>query len=170
MDVGLWLPILTVLVLASVMAIGPLRRVLISRWLIAIYRKVMPKMSRTEREALESGTVGFEGELFSGSPDFNKLLALPSVKLSDEEQAFIDGPVEELCHMVNDWDVSHVRRDLPPEAWEFLRRHGFFGLIIPKQFGGKGFSAWAHSRVLAKTGSRCVPLAVSIAVDRKSVV
>jgi acyl-CoA dehydrogenase len=141
----------------------PLRRVLISRHIFRVFQKLKPTISKTEREALESGTVSFEGEIFTGRFDVEKLLGLPQVKLSAEEQAFLDGPVQELCGLVDDWEVSQ-RNDLPANAWSFLKEKGFFGMIIPRRYGGKEFSAWAQSCVVVKTGSRCAPLAVTIAV------
>lgn len=137
---------------------------LISKPVLKFYRKVMPTMSRTEREALAAGTVGWEGELFRGSPHWNALLSYPKPKLSDEEQAFIDGPVEELCGMIDDWDITHNRADLPPEMWEFLKKKGFFSLIITKEYGGKEFSAYAHSQVLTKIYSKSATVATTIAV------
>ena len=128
----------------------PLRRQVFSRFVLYVYRKVMPTMSRTEREALMAGSVGWEGELFRGLPQWDKLRQLPVPMLNAEEQAFFDGPVQELCNRIDDWDITHKRADLPPELWQFLKEQGFFGLIIPKKFGGKGFSAFAHSEILIK--------------------
>src|SRR4029079_7629144 len=96
--------------------------------------------------------VGFEGELFSGKPDWSRLLEQPKPELSVEEKAFLDGPVEELCRMVDDWDITHVRADLPPEIWDFLKKKKFFGMIIPKEYGGLGFSALPHSAVPQENG------------------
>lgn len=139
------------------------RRVLTSR-ILKMYRQTMPTMSRTEREALEAGTVSWEGDLFRGSPDWQKLLDFQPAKLSVEEQAFLDGPVEELCGMINDWDITHNRLDLPPEIWQFLKKNGFFSLIIPKTFGGKEFSAYAHSQILIKVYGISASVATTIAV------
>lgn len=140
------------------------RRQWISQPLLNIYRNVMPTMSRTEREAIKAGTVTWEGDLFSGSPDWNKLLSLPSAKLTQEEQAFLDGPVDTLCKMLNDWDITHNRADLPPEVWKFIKENGFFGLIIPKEYGGKAFSAYAHSQILIKLGGLSITAGTSVAV------
>ena len=109
------------------------RRRKITAPLLKIYQKITPQLSDTERVALEAGTVGFEGELFSGKPDWKQLLHQPMPQLSIEEQAFLDGPCEELCHMINDWEITHERADLPPEIWEFLKKNKFFGMIIPKR-------------------------------------
>ena len=113
-------------------AIKPLRRLLISNRLFSIYRKVMPKLSTTEREALEAGTVWWDAELFSGKPRWRRLLRHPKPSLNEAEQAFINGPVEELCLMLNDWEISHELNDLPEPVWQFIRSNGFFGMIIPK--------------------------------------
>ncbi|HET8898774.1 MAG TPA: acyl-CoA dehydrogenase [Rhodanobacteraceae bacterium] len=141
-----------------------LRRDRISAPLLALFAKVTPKLSETEQTALEAGTVGFEGELFSGKPDWQKLLAEPVPALSAEEQAFLDGPVEELCAMADDWQITHELADLPPNVWEFLKQHKFFGMIIPKNYGGLGYSALAHSAVLQKLAGRSMTLASTVAV------
>jgi acyl-CoA dehydrogenase len=144
--------------------IPPLRRKLFSNPLLNFYRKVMPTMSRTEREALAAGSVTWEGDLFRGAPCWEKLLGLPKPKLSAEEQAFLDGPVETLCKMINDWDITHNRADMPPEMWKFLREEGFFSLIIPKSYGGKQFSAYAHSQILTKLYGRSTTVGSTVAV------
>jgi acyl-CoA dehydrogenase len=156
----LWLA-LAVLWLLNV---KPLRRALISRPFLREYLRLLPAMSRTEREALEAGTVWWDGELFTGKPDWRKLLASPKAQLSAEEQAFLDGPCEELCRMLDDFDITERRRDLPPEVWEFLKSRGFFAMIIRKEFGGLQFSAYAHSCVLVKVAGRSVTCASTIAV------
>ena len=124
----------------------------------------IPPLSDTERAALEAGTVGWDGELFSGQPQWEKLLTIPAPKLTDEEQAFLDGPVQQLCEMCDDWKISHVDYDLPPQVWDFMKSQGFFGLVIPKKFGGKGFSELAHSEILTTLGTRCVTAASTVAV------
>ncbi len=141
-----------------------LRRALFSSPLLKVFRKVLPKLSETEQVALDAGTVGFEGELFSGKPDWTKLLAEPRPKLSVEEQAFLDGPCEKLCAMIDDWHITHEIADLPPEMWDFVKREGFFGMIIPKRYGGKEFSASAHSAVLQKLSSMSATLSSLVAV------
>jgi acyl-CoA dehydrogenase len=141
-----------------------LRRRILSDPVLALYRRILPEMSRTEKEAIEAGTVWWERELFSGKPRWDRLLAVPAPKLSDEEQAFLDGPVEEVCAMTRDWEVTHERCDLPPEVWQYLKDKGFFGMIIPKAYGGLGFSALAHSAVVAKLSTRSNALAVSVMV------
>ncbi|WP_147652523.1 acyl-CoA dehydrogenase [Vulcaniibacterium gelatinicum] len=139
--------------IALPLLVPALRKRLITAPLLTFYTKLLPPLSETERTALESGTVGFEGELFSGKPDWNRLLSLPKPALTAEEQAFLDGPVEELCRMVNDWEITHIRADLPPELWDFIKRHRFFGLNIPKEYGGLGFSALMNHKVIQKLAS-----------------
>jgi acyl-CoA dehydrogenase len=141
-----------------------LRRERIGRPLLAVFRRILPQVSQTEQDALDAGTVWWEGELFSGNPDWNKLLGYPKPTLSAEEQAFLDGPVEELCRMVNDWQVTRELCDLPPKAWQFIREKGFIGLIIPKQYGGLGFSALAHSEVVMKLSTRGSTAAITVMV------
>ena len=130
-----------------------IRKPLITAPLLRFYTKILPPLSDTERTALESGTVGFEGELFSGKPDWRQLLDLPKPELTPEEQAYLDGPCEALCRMVDDWDITHVRADLPPELWAFVKKEGFFGLNIPKEYGGLGFSALMNHKVIQKLAS-----------------
>ncbi|AIF49339.1 acyl-CoA dehydrogenase [Dyella japonica] len=140
------------------------RRKQISAPLLKMFAKVTPKLSETEQTALEAGTVGFEGELFSGKPDWHELLKQPKPELSVEEQAYLDGPVEELCGMIDDWQITHELADLPPEVWAFIKKHKFFGMIIPKQYGGLGFSALAHSAVLQKLATMSATVASTVAV------
>ena len=102
--------------------------------------------------------------LFTGNPDWSKLLAFAQAKLTDEEQAFLDGPVDELCAMLDDWKINWEWRDLPPEAWDFIKAKKFFGMIIPKAFGGLGFSPYAHSEVVRKISSRSLTAAVTVMV------
>ena len=144
--------LLTALVAVPLLVPG-LRKTWITAPLLTFYTKLLPPLSDTERTALEAGTVGFEGELFSGKPDWDKLLSLPKPKLTAEEQAFLDGPCEDLCRMVDDWDITHVRADLPPEMWDFIKRNKFFGLNIPKEYGGLGFSALMNHKVIQKLAS-----------------
>jgi acyl-CoA dehydrogenase len=141
-----------------------LRRSKLTAPLLRIYTKMLPQLSETEKTALEAGTVGFEGELFSGMPKWNDLLSQPKPLLSPAEQAFLDGPVEEVCKMTNDWDITHVRADLPPEIWDYLKKNKFFGMIIPKEYGGLGFSATGHSRVIAKLASISSTLSSTVGV------
>ena len=140
------------------------RRQYITKPVLGVYRKMTPKLSDTEKVALEAGTVGWEGELFAGKPDFRNLLSQPAPELSAEERAFLDGPVEEVCRMVDDWEVTHELKDLSPAVWEYLKEQRFFGMIIPRQYGGLEFSAHGHSAVLQKLASRSVTLSSTVAV------
>jgi acyl-CoA dehydrogenase len=128
------------------------------------YRRLLPPMSATEREALDAGTVWWDGELFTGGPDWQKLMSAKAPALSQAEQAFLDGPCEELCAMLDDWDITHTRADLSPEAWNFIKSRGFFGMIVPRRYGGLEFSAYAHSCVLIKIASRSGTASSTIAV------
>lgn len=145
-------------------SIIPLRRQLITRPVLNFFREVTPTMSRTEKEAIAAGTVTWEADLFRGNPDWNKLINLPSAKLSAEEQAFLDGPVNTLCSMLDDWNITHNLGDMPPEVWQYLKEQGFFALIIPKKYGGKEFSAYAHSQILIKVSGKSVTASSTIAV------
>ena len=150
--------------LVALFAVPPLRRALVTRRIFAVYRRMLPQMSQTEKEALEAGSVWWEGELFHGRPDWSKLLAYPQPKLTAEEQAFLDNETEELCRLSDDWVSSHYDHDLSPAAWKCLKEKGFLGMIIPKQYGGLGFSAYAHSQVVTKLSTRCAATAVSVMV------
>lgn len=147
-----------------VLLVRPLRYLIVSRPLLKIFRKTLPKVSQTEQEALDAGTVWWEGELFSGDPNWSTLLAYPKPQLSAEEKAFLDGPVEQLCEMLDEWKITRELHDLPPDVWQFIKDNGFFGMIIPKQYGGHGFSALAHSEVVMKIGSRSGTAAVTVMV------
>jgi acyl-CoA dehydrogenase len=144
--------------------ITPLRRLLISDRLYGLFRRLLPRISETEQEALDAGTVWWEGELFSGRPRWKRLLKVPAPSLSDAEQAFLDGPVEELCHMLDDWEICDTHRRLPEEIWSFIKEHRMLGLIIPKQYGGLEFSAQGHSAVVMKLASRNLTTAITVAV------
>jgi len=150
--------------IASLILITPLRRAQLSRPLFATYRKVLPQMSETERDALEAGTVWWEGELFRGKPDWQKLHAYPQPTLTAAEQSFMDNEVEEACRLVDDWKVTHELYDLPNEAWRYIKDKGFLGMIIPKKYGGLEFSAYAHSQVVTKLSTRSSALSVSVMV------
>ncbi len=130
------------------------RREKLTKPLLAIYRKMLPSMSDTEREALEAGNVGWDGELFSGMPEWDRLMSYPAPRLSEEEQAFFDGPCEKLCEMLDDWEICHELADLPKEVWDYIIENRFFAMIIPKQYGGLEFSAYANACVIAKLASR----------------
>lgn len=146
------------------MALRSLRRRLLTRPIFNWARGVLPAMSATEREALEAGDTWWDADLFTGNPDWSRLLATAPARLTDEEKAFLDGPVRELCDMLDDWRINWEWRDLPPEVWAFIKAHRFFGMIIPKQYGGLGFSAFAHSEVVRTISTRSVVAAVTVMV------
>jgi acyl-CoA dehydrogenase len=144
--------------------VTPWRQLLISGPFLKQFRRMLPEISETEQVALDAGTVGWEGELFAGRPDWKLLKKQPYLSLTVEEQAFLDGPVDEICHKLNNWEVTHTDADLSPETWAFLKQHRFFGMIIPKEYGGLGFSAMAHRAVLQKLSSVCAVAASTVAV------
>jgi acyl-CoA dehydrogenase len=141
-----------------------LRRQHLSRRLLKLFRAMLPSMSKTEQDALEAGNVWWEGELFSGLPNWSRLTRLPAPKLTNAEQAFLDGPTEELCGMLDDWEITHELCDLPPRVWEYIKSERFFAMIIPTEYGGLGFSPLANSMILAKLASRNATAASTIGV------
>jgi acyl-CoA dehydrogenase len=141
-----------------------LRRDWITKPIFGMAQHALPHLSDTEREAIEAGDVWWDADLFTGNPDWNKLLAFAPAKLSTEEEEFLAGPVDELCGMLDDWRITWEWHDLPPEVWDFLKAHKFFAMIIPKQYGGLGFSAYAHSEVIRKLSSRSLSAAVTAMV------
>ncbi|HEX8987068.1 MAG TPA: acyl-CoA dehydrogenase [Rhodocyclaceae bacterium] len=153
-----------VAVVAAVLFVPPLRRAVVTGPVFALYKQILPPMSQTEKEALEAGTVWWDGELFSGKPDWSKLLAYPAPKLTAEEQSFVDNECEELCRLADEWETTQTFLDLSPEAWRYVKDKGFLGMIIPKKFGGLEFSAYAHSCVVQKLSTRCSAAAVSVMV------
>lgn len=150
--------------LFAAMAITPLRRQWLSRFLFDKARAVMPGMSSTEREALEAGSIGWEAALFSGAPDFTDSTYTVKPSLSKDEQAFLEGPLKTLCAMIDDWDITHNRTDLPPKLWQYLKEQKFLGLIIPELYGGRGFSATAVMSVLVTLYGRSISVATTVAV------
>ncbi|MEW6563253.1 MAG: acyl-CoA dehydrogenase [Pseudomonadota bacterium] len=150
--------------LIAVFGIPALRRPAISAFALKSFRKVLPQISQTEQEALDAGTVWWEGELFGGHPDWEKLLNYPKATLTEAELAFLQNETAQLCAMLDDWEITHRRADLSPETWQFIKDKGFFGMIIPKEYGGLGFSAQAHSAVVAKIASRSTTAAVTAMV------
>jgi acyl-CoA dehydrogenase len=152
-----WLPA----IILGVLSFRPMRRALVTAPAFGMVKKILPPVSNTEKEALEAGTVGFDAELFSGEPDWAKLRAVAPITLTDEERRFLDGPTEELCKMLRDWEIRHDRREVPEEIWDFIKRNGFLGMLISKSHGGLGFSAQAQSLILGKVSSRS-PDAVTI--------
>ncbi len=150
-------------VLAAVFGVSAVRRVCITRHVLRWFRKTLPPISESERAAIESGTVGFEAQLFSGRPDYRRLNELRAEPLSDEERNFLGVETEHLCAMLDEWRISQ-QRDLPPEVWSFMKQRGFFGLIIPRQFGGLGFSASAQAAIVTKIASRSATAATTVMV------
>lgn len=152
-------------VIAAIFNIRPLRAVLVSSILMKIMKALefVPSISQTERTAIEAGSVWVEGELFSGKPNFKKILSEPYPSLTKDELAFVNGPVEKLCEMIDDWKISQSR-DIPKEVWDFIKKEKFLGMIIPKEYGGLGFSALAHSEVIKKVSTRSISACISIMV------
>ena len=157
----LWLPVLLLLTLIN---LPGLRQRLISQPVMSLLSKNLPPISRTEQEALDSGNIWWDAELFSGKPNWNRIYGLANNSLTKEEQDFLDGPVEQLCEMINDWQITHELLDLPTEIWDFIKQHHFWGMIIPRQYGGLEFSALAHSEVIMKLSSKSIAVAVTVMV------
>ena len=155
---------IVVAVFGALAVVKPIRRAVVTGPLFGLFKRVLPQMSQTEQEALDAGSVWWDADLFSGKPDWSKMLAYPVAKLTAEEQAFMDGPVEELCGMLDEWEINHERMDLAPATWKFIRDKGFLGIIIPKAFGGLGFSAFAHSEIVTKISTRSGAAAVTVMV------
>ena len=155
---------LAVTIAATVLLFRPVRRQIITRPIFKLFKKALPKMSDTERIALQAGDTWWDAELFTGKPDWKRLLKVETAQLTEEEQAFMDGPVDELCKMVDDWEITHIHRRLPDHVWEYMKHERFFGMIIPKAYGGLEMSALAHSQVVMKLASRSVSAAVTVMV------
>ncbi|MFM0740536.1 acyl-CoA dehydrogenase [Paraburkholderia xenovorans] len=149
---------------ALVLTLKPLRRAWLAKPVLDIFRKILPEMSPTERDAIEAGTVWWDAELFSGRPHWDTLLGYGPATLTAEEQSFLDVECEHLCDLANDWETTVVWQDLSPATWQYIKQSGFLGMIIPKQYGGKQFSAYAHSQVIMKLATRCSAAAVSVMV------
>ena len=160
------LTLLLLVLYAAAMAaflVDSVRRSRITAPILKAFRKALPSMSQTERDALEAGTVWWEGELFAGNPDWNKMLGYAWPRLSPEEQSFLDIETTELCRLTDDWQ-STQKQDLPEAVWKYIKEKGFLGMIIPKEYGGKGFSAYAHSQVVTKLSTRSSAPAVTVMV------
>lgn len=151
-------------ILLGLLALPPIRQLVFSGPVYGMVKKILPRVSRTEQEALDAGTVGWDAELFSGRPEWSKLRSIRKVTLTAEEQAFLDGPVDKVCSMIDDWDIRHNRADLPKEVWDFLKAEGFLGMLISKEHGGLGFSAQAQSQVVSKIASRSVAAGITVMV------
>ena len=144
--------------------VKPIRTKLLSDRVLKYIGGALPPISATEQAAIDAGTVWWEAELFRGNPDWDKLHNIPYARLSDEEQAFIDGPVEQLCSMIDDWQITHELNDLPEEVWAFMKQEKFFGLMIPREYGGLGFSSMANSEIVMKVASRSGSAGVTVMV------
>ena len=144
--------------------IRSLRQRFVSLPVLKYVRAVLPPMSDTERAAIDAGTVWWEAELFRGAPDYKKLIAYPEAALSAEEQAFVDVQTDKLCELMDDWQITYELNDLPADVWDYIKRERFLGMVIPKEYGGLGFSAMAHSEVVTKLATRSVSGAVSVMV------
>jgi acyl-CoA dehydrogenase len=149
---------------AAVLNVRPVRRRLFSAPLMGWFRRVLPPMSDTEKAAIDAGTVWWDAELFTGNPDWHRLLNSPAPALTAEEKAFLDGPVAELCRLLDEWKIENEIKDLPEEVWTFIKENRFFGMIIPKEYGGLAFSARAQSDVVIKVASRSTAAAVTVMV------
>ena len=161
----IWLLLLWLLFgVMVIMNLTAFRREKITTPLLEIYRTMLPSMSDTEREALEAGNVWWDGELFSGMPNWDRLMSCPAPLLSEDEQTFLDGPCEELCAMLDDWEISHELGDMPKHVWKFIKKHKFFAMIIPKQYGGLEFSPYANAMVIIKLASRSTTASSTIGV------
>ncbi|TAL81578.1 MAG: acyl-CoA dehydrogenase [Candidimonas sp.] len=150
--------------IAVIAGVPALRLALISRRIFNLYKKILPPMSSTEQDALEAGTIWWEADLFRGKPQWSKLHGLPKPALTQEEQAFLDNEVQTVCAMVDDWQITHELCDMPPDAWRYILDNRFLSMIIPKEYGGRGFSAYAHSEVIAKLSTRSSALSVTVMV------
>ena len=158
-----WLVVPLALVLV-VLNVGSVRRAILTKPVFAMLKKSMPPISATERDALEAGTTWWEKQLFSGKPDWNEFAQINLPQLTAEEQKFIDNEVSELCSLLDEWKIQNDLKDLPPEAWQYLKDKNFFGLIIPKEYGGRDFSPYAQSRIMSKIASRSGTAAVTAMV------
>ena len=148
----------------ALLSITPVRMAMLTAPVFAVVKRILPPVSETEQEALEAGTVGWDAELFSGKPNWSVLKNLAPLELSDEERAFLDGPTEELCQMLDDWEIRHEKKDIPAEAIAFMAEKGFFGMLISKEHGGLGFSPQAQSLIVGKISSRSPDAATVVAV------
>ncbi len=166
--VGLGLPIWSIALVGAILlvfVIKPIRTNTITALVVQLFKKFdfMPKISETERAALDAGVVWVEKELFSGRPNFESIMKESYPDLTEEEKAFINGPVEQLCKMLNPWKIWRDK-EIPKEAWDYIKKEKFLGMIIPKEFGGLGFSALCHSEVIMKLSSRSLPATISVMV------
>ena len=156
----IWLPALVF----GALSVPVIRRGVVIAPALSLVKKILPPVSDTEQQALDAGTVGLDAELFAGRPDWSKLRGIPPIVLTAEEQAFLDGPTEDLCEMIHDWPMRFEEREIPEKVWDFVRTHGFLGMLISKEHGGLGFSAQAQSLILGKIASRSPDVASIVMV------
>lgn len=155
---------LVFIVAAVILNVPDIRKKILTAPLLKYVRAVLPPMSQTERDAIEAGTVWWESELFRGNPDWSKLMSTPVAKLSAKEQAFLDGPTNELCAMLDDWEITYEHNDLPPHIWDFIKKNKFFGIVIPEEYGGLGFGAYGHSAIVTRISARSVTAGSTVMV------
>ncbi|MDR3473145.1 MAG: acyl-CoA dehydrogenase [Devosia sp.] len=151
-------------VVLALLVVPDIRRAVISAPAYGLVKSMLPRVSRTEQEALDAGTVGWDSELFSGQPHWERLFSIPKGRLTEEEQAFLDGPTNVVCEMIDDWDIRHNRADMPQSVWAYLKQHGFLGMLISKEHGGLGFSAQAQSQIVSKIASRSIAAGITVMV------
>lgn len=159
-----WFWLVPIVLGCAISGVPSLRKKLITGPAMKLVKKIIPPLSSTEQAAIDAGTVWWDAEIYSGKPNWKVFAEYPEVKLTEEEQAFLDGPTEELCAMVNDWKIIHQDRDLPQAAWDFIKEKGFHSLIIKKNYGGKGFSNYAHAKVVEKIATRCGNTAMTVMI------
>ncbi len=152
------------IVAAVILNVAGVRKKVLTAPLLNYVRAVLPPMSQTERDAIEAGTVWWESELFRGNPDWSKLMSTPAAALSAKEQAFLDGPTNELCAMLDDWEITYEHNDLPPHIWDFIKKNKFFGMVIPEEYGGLGFGAFGHSAIVTRISARSVTAGSTVMV------
>jgi acyl-CoA dehydrogenase len=163
-DLTGWIFALLPGIVLGLLAVPLIRQATLSGPAYGMVKSILPRVSRTEQEALDAGTIGWDAELFSGKPDWSKLRNIRKVTLTAEEHAFLDGPVNKVCAMIDDWDIRHNRADMPKEVWDYLKSEGFLGMLIGKEHGGLGFSAQAQSQVVSKIASRSVAAGITVMV------
>ncbi|MBU2279198.1 MAG: acyl-CoA dehydrogenase, partial [Gammaproteobacteria bacterium] len=156
--------LLLVIAVVVILAVPDIRRNLVTKPIFAVFKKILPPLSDTEREAMEAGDVWWDGDLFKGNPDWSKLHAIPKPQLSAEEQSFLDNEVETLLQMLDDYKIVNETRDLPKPVWDYIKGNGFFAMIIPKSFGGREFSAIANSTIVSRIATRSLTAAVTVMV------
>lgn len=164
MIIFLYIILLAIILMAVILNVGALRRTIVTKPVMRWFKSVLPPMSSTEREAIDAGDTWHEADLFKGKPNWEQLLANPQPKLSDAEASFLDNQVEELCLMIDDWKITHQALDLPENVWNFIKTAGFFGLHIPPEYGGLGFSTLASSTIVQKIATRSSTAAVTVMV------